>query len=181
VIRVAFLRAVNLGRRRVVNARLVELFEGLGYRDVWTHINSGNVVFDAAGSRSELEAAIAEAVEADVGFEVTTFVRTAAEIDRLVAADPFAVGPGDTWFVTFLKTPPTRDRARALEALSNEFDTLVVEGRDVHWRMHGRSTESRLSGRHWAAIVGDNRSTSRNMNVLRKLAGRIGAGPAAPS
>jgi hypothetical protein len=47
--------------------------------------------------------------------------------------------------------------------------------------MHGRSTESRLSGRHWAAIVGDNRSTSRNMNMLRKLAGRIGAEPAAPS
>jgi hypothetical protein len=94
-----------------------------------------------------------------------------------VAAEPFAVGPGDTWFVTFLKAPPTRDRARALEALSNEFDTLVVEGRDVHWRMHGRSTESRLTGRDWAAIVGDNRSTSRNMNMLRKLQARIGAGP----
>lgn len=177
MIRVAFLRAVNLGRRRVVNARLVELFEGLGYRDVWTHINSGNVVFDAPGRRSDLEAAIEDVVEADVGFEVTTFVRTAAELDRLVAAEPFPVGPGDTWFVTFLKAPPTRDRARALEALSNEFDTLVVEGRDVHWRMLGRSTESRLTGRDWAAIVGDNRSTSRNMNMLRKLEARIGAEP----
>lgn len=176
--RVAFLRAVNLGRRRVVNARLVELFESLGYRDVWTHINSGNVVFDAAGRRSDLEAAIEDAVEADVGFEVTTFVRTAAELDRLLAAEPFAVGPGDTWFVTFLKVPPTRDQARALEALSNDVDTLVVQGRDVHWRMHGRSTESRLSARDWAAIVGDKRSTSRNTTMLRKLAARIGAGPA---
>ena len=48
--RVAFLRAVNLGRRTVKMARLVEVFEGLGYDDVWTYINSGNIVFDAAGS-----------------------------------------------------------------------------------------------------------------------------------
>ena len=45
--RVAFLRAVNVGKRTVAMARLASLVEGLGYDDVWTHINSGNVVFDA--------------------------------------------------------------------------------------------------------------------------------------
>ncbi|CAN5562482.1 hypothetical protein BH18ACT3_BH18ACT3_25280 [soil metagenome] len=36
-------------------ARLVEICEALGYEDVWTYVNSGNAVFDAAGSRAAIE------------------------------------------------------------------------------------------------------------------------------
>ena len=53
--RIAFLRAVNLGRRRVAMPRLVAVCEGLGYEDAWTWINSGNVVFDATGSRASVD------------------------------------------------------------------------------------------------------------------------------
>jgi hypothetical protein len=88
---------------------------------------------------------------------------------------PFTVAPGDTYFITFLKDAPSDAQRRALEAAGNDFDTLVVRGRDVHWRMHGRSTETRVGGRKWAAIVGDKRSTSRNTTMLRKLLDRIEA------
>lgn len=167
--RVAFLRAVNVGKRRVVNARLVELFGELGYADVWTFINSGNVVFDAPGSRAALEATIGAAIERDVGFEVTTFVRTAAELRRIRDEDPFEVGPGDTHFVTFLKAPLTAAGAAELEALSNDMDTLVVRGREVHWRMHGKSTDTTIPQKDWARIAGKLQTTSRNMTMLRKL------------
>lgn len=173
---VAFLRAVNLGRRRVPMARLVELATGLGHRDVWTYVNSGNVVFDATGSRAELEQAFESALEGDFGFEVTTFVRTAAELRRTMARAPFELGPGDTYFVTFLKDRPSRAQATALESLSNEFDTLVVDGRDVHWLMRGKSTETKLPTKAWDEIVGHHRSTSRNTNMLRKLADRLAPG-----
>jgi uncharacterized protein (DUF1697 family) len=171
--RVAFLRAVNLGKRQVRNRRLVELFEALGYQRVWTHGSSGNVVFDAAGRRADLEDAITAAIEGDVGFEVTTFVRTAAELRRLMGARPFELGAGDTYFVTFLKETPSASTARALEALSNEFDTLVVSGRDVHWRMRGKSTDTRVPKKAWEAVVGVNASTSRNTNMLGRLVAKL--------
>lgn len=170
--RVAFLRAVNLGKRTVRMASLVEVFEGLGYDGAWTHINSGNVVFDAAGSRADLERRIESKLEAAFGFEVTTFVRTAAELRTIVDAKPFTLGSGDTYFVTFLKDVPSKSTAQALEALSNDFDTLVVRGRDVHWRMRGKSTASRLKTKDWR-IVGEHRSTSRNMTMLRKLVDKL--------
>jgi uncharacterized protein (DUF1697 family) len=173
--RIAFLRAVNLGSRKVRMPHLVEIFRDLGYDDAWTYINSGNVVFDAAGARSGLERTIESALERELGFEATTMVRTAAEVNKALAEEPFAVDARDTYFLTFLKDAPSAAQRAALEALSNDFDTLVVRGRDVHWRMHGRSTESRLDAGKWAAIVGDRRSTSRNTTMLRKLAGRIGA------
>jgi uncharacterized protein (DUF1697 family) len=171
--RIAFLRAVNLGRRRVNMAQLAELVSGLGYGDVWTHINSGNVVFDATGSRAQVERTIQAALEDALGFEVTTFVRTPAEITAALAAQPFTVGPGDTYFITFLKDSPTAAQRHALEALSNDFDTVVVQGRDAHWRMHGRSTATTAGGRKWAGIVGEHGSTSRNTTMLRVLVDKI--------
>ncbi len=170
--RVAFLRAVNLGKRSVKMSRLVDVFGRLGYRDAWTYINSGNVAFDATGSRAEVERSIEGALEAAFGFEITTFVRTAAELQRVVVAEPFKVAAHDTYFVTFLKAPPAAATARALRSLSNDFDTLAVRGRDVHWRMHGKSTDSKLKKKDWE-IVGKNHSTSRNINMLRKFAAKL--------
>ena len=72
-------------------------------------------------------------------------MRTAAELATALRQEPFEVSDGDTYFITFLGTVPTAAQATALEALSNDFDTLVVRGRDVHWHMSGRSTDSRLA------------------------------------
>ena len=171
--RIAFLRAVNVGRRRVRNARLVELFDQLGHRDAWTYINSGNVVFSASGSRAALEQTIGAAIERDVGFEVTTFVRSAGELREVVSRHPFEPAPDDTYFVTFLADLPTPSQRNDLAALSTDVDTLVVDGRDVHWLMHGKSTDSKLVKRQWEQILGKNSSTSRNMTMLSKLIDKI--------
>ena len=87
--------------------RLVEVCEGLGYDNVWTHANSGNAVFDAGDSRTTIENAMEDALESAMGFEVTTFVRTAAELKKAVSRDPFELAAGDTYFITFLKKPPS--------------------------------------------------------------------------
>ena len=60
--------------------------------------------------------------------------------------------------------------------LSNDFDTLVVHGADVHWRMRGKSTDSRLVNRDWEGILGPLSSTSRNITILTKLSAKIDAG-----
>jgi uncharacterized protein (DUF1697 family) len=171
--RIAFLRAVNLGRRKVPNARLVQLCEQLGYRDAWTYINSGNVIFSAGGSRVEVEVALGAAIERDVGFEVTTFVRSAPELRSVVTRQPFERTPGDTYFVTFLADRPTPSQRNDLEALSNDVDTLLVDGREVHWLMQGKSTDSKLVKRQWERILGTNSSTSRNLTMLTKLIDKV--------
>jgi uncharacterized protein (DUF1697 family) len=172
--RVAFLRAVNLGKRRVPMSRLVDVLDGMGYTDVWTFVNSGNAVFDGTGSRAALERAIEVELTGAFGFPIETFVRSVAELRRAVETQPFPIVRGDTHFVTFLKRAPDAATKRALEGLSGSYDTLVVTGADVHWRMRGKSSDSPLTKRDWA-IVGENASTSRNMNMLRRLVAKIDA------
>ena len=171
--RVAFLRAVNLGKRRTPNARLIEIAADLGHADAWTHVNSGNLVFDATGTRGALEKAFEKALEAEFGFAVETFVRSAAELRKALALEPFRVGSDDTYFVTFLKDTPTKAQKKELEALSGSFDTLVVAGRDVHWLMHGKSTDTEIPTRAWEKVIGHHTSTSRNTTMLRKLVEKI--------
>ena len=60
---VAFLRAVNLGKRTARSAQLVDAFERVGFAGAWTFVNSGNVVFDATGSRGTLEQKLENAFE----------------------------------------------------------------------------------------------------------------------
>ena len=172
-VRVGFLRAVNLGKRRVEMPRLKKVVESLGYDDVWTYINSGNVVFDATGSRANLEKNMEKALEGEFGFECTTFIRTAAELAKTLAATPFDVAASATHFVTFLKKAPSATAAKELEALSNDVDTLVVQGADVHWRMHGTSIQSTLAKRHWEKVLGPQSSTSRNVKMLIKLSATL--------
>jgi uncharacterized protein (DUF1697 family) len=174
--RVAFLRAVNLGKRRVPNARAVEIVEVSGGRGVWAYINSGNVVFEMAGSRGVLERTLENALEKEFGFEVTTFVRTDAEVRHALELEPFRVSAGDTYFITFLKSPPTAGQRAALEGLSNPFDSLVVDKGEVHWRMRGKSSDSKLTTKAWERTLGPHSSTSRNVTMLRKLVAKIEAG-----
>ena len=171
--RVAFLRAVNLGRRRVSMALLKDTLVDLGYDDVATYVNSGNAAFTASGRRADLERVIAAELEKVFGFEVTTFVRSVAELRKVLAAKPFKLDDGDTHFVTFLKEAPSSAQTKALEALSGDFDTLVVAGRDVHWRMRGKSSDSPLTKRDWEKVLGKNSSTSRNTTMLRKLLAKL--------
>jgi uncharacterized protein (DUF1697 family) len=171
--RVAFFRAVNLGKRRTPNARLIEIAARLGHEGAWTHVNSGNLVFEAGGGRASLEQAFEHALEAEFGFAVETFVRSAAELRKALALEPFEVGTGDTYFVTFLKDAPTRSQEKELEDLSGSFDTLVVAGRDVHWLMHGKSTDTKIPTRAWEKVIGHHTSTSRNTTMLRKLVDKI--------
>ena len=86
---VGLLRAVNVGGRKLPMSGLRELCETLGWKDVATYIQSGNVVFTAAGKAAKVEAALETAIEKEFGFDVPVIVRTGAQWTRLVAANPF--------------------------------------------------------------------------------------------
>ncbi len=78
---VAFLRGMNLGKRRLEMSQLKTLFEELGYGQVATFIASGNVIFSTRERNAQkLEVRIAEHLERSLGYGVDTFVRTLDEV-----------------------------------------------------------------------------------------------------
>lgn len=88
---VVLLRAVNLGpRNRIAMADFRALLERVGCTDVKTYLQSGNAVVSTRRSAASLAGVVAEALRDDLDLKVDVLVRTADELDAVVAANPFA-------------------------------------------------------------------------------------------
>ena len=105
---VALLRGINLGpSHKVPMADLRALLaDDLGYEDVETLINSGNVVFTAGGSAGAHEKEIASALEERFGFPVPTIVRSVASVRKVLADNPFAGAPAKQLHIVFVSAKP---------------------------------------------------------------------------
>jgi uncharacterized protein (DUF1697 family) len=112
---IAMLRGINVSGHKLVKMdRLRESFEALGFGNVRTYVQSGNVVFDAkVASPAELPAKIAARIAAriarDFGFSVPVTVLTSDELGRVVKENPFLKEEGidlSKLHVTFLSGLP---------------------------------------------------------------------------
>lgn len=94
---IALLRGINVGKaKRIAMADLRVLLEGLGYTDVVTLLNSGNVVFRATkGTSLKHSADIATAIARQLKIDVPVIVKSAKELDAVAAGNPWASSAPD--------------------------------------------------------------------------------------
>lgn len=169
---VAFLRGINLGKRRVAMSQLKTLFEELGFEDVATFIASGNVLFTSkATSVKKLEAQIEAHLEKSLGYEVDTFIRTAKEVLAVGAAKVFKDGdkPGVTVHVGYFKDKIAADAAKVLHAVDAPEDEFHVDGRELYWLCRIRTSDSQVWKRPDVKALKVPSCTMRNMTSVRKL------------
>ncbi len=169
---VAFLRGINLGKRRPAMSRLREIFEELGFEEVETFIASGNVLFTSAEKKTDkLEARIARQLEESLGYPVATFIRTAAEVRAIDQARVFGAeaGEGETVHVGFLHEKLPAKTAHELEAIKSSVDEFRVKGREYYWLCRVRSNESKIWSSPALKALRLPSSSMRNLTSIRKL------------
>lgn len=87
---VALLRGIGPGNPNMHGAKLKELFEGLGFKNVIPVISSGNVVFESGLNNTEvLEKKIEKALPLKLGFNSSTIIRSQDDLRKLIARDPY--------------------------------------------------------------------------------------------
>jgi len=168
---IAFLRGINLGpNRRMAMADLRAWLAELGYADVRTHIQSGNVVFGSNDSAAEVTRQLEKQIEAKAGFPVGCVVRTPAQLRKVIAANPFPDADDNAKLVVAFLSGPL-DPGRLAEV---DPDTFAPD------RFHLGKTEIYLwypNGIHPSKMPGvlltDRRlgvsSTMRNWNVVTRM------------
>lgn len=169
---VAFLRGINLGKRRPPMSRLKALFEELAFEDVATFIASGNVVFaSAAKDTKKLEAQIERHLARTLGYEVASFVRRADEVIAVGATKAFREQdqPGITVHVCFMRDPLPSATARALENVRTDDDAFRVIGREFYWLCRRKTNESTVWDEPDFKKLKLPLGTMRNMTSVRKL------------
>lgn len=169
---VAFLRGINLGKRRPLMSRLRELFEELKFSDVETFIASGNVLFTGREQKiAPLEARIAAHLEKSLGYPVDTFVRTAEEVATIGRTHifPEEEKEGATVHVGFLHGKLPAKTAHALGAIKTDDDEFLVRGYDYYWLCRVRVSESKVWSSPALKALRLPSSSMRNLTTIRKL------------
>jgi uncharacterized protein (DUF1697 family) len=177
---IGLLRGINLaGHKMVAMADLRDIVAKLGFTDVTTLLQSGNVVFRGAPkAAAKLESQLEAALEKRLGFNVEFHVRTADEWDAVIAANPFRAeakrDPGRL-LVTCFKAPLDKANVKALQAAITGPEILHADGRHLYMVFPdgvGNSKANRIIDKKLAA-----RGTARNWNTVLKLAALCGPQP----
>lgn len=164
----ALLRGINVGKhKRIAMADLRALVEGLGFADVQTLLNSGNVAFGADTiPNPQLATRIEDAIATVMGLDVPVIVRSGEELRRIVDHNPFPERATDhkTLHVEFLATPLSRPTVEAMEAMETGEDDWRLDG-DVLYLAY----PNKLTGATFVPPL-DVPHTSRNWQTVTKLA-----------
>jgi uncharacterized protein (DUF1697 family) len=169
---VAFLRAINVGGHVVKMDHLRRLFESLGFSSVETFIASGNVVFETTSKNAKaLEKKIENRLRESLGYEVATFIRTAAELTDIAKHQPFQ--PADiaaalALNIAFLTDELDDNSKQKLMALKSEIDDFHVHGREMYWLCRRKQSDSTFFKVGFEKTVG-RRSTVCGANTVRKI------------
>lgn len=169
---VAFLRGMNLGKRRLPMSQLKELFEELGLAEVETFIASGNVLFSCKGKNpGKLAAQIAKRLRESLGYSVDTFVRTAEEVLTIGRTQVFPEDGRDgvTVHVGFLQKELAPALAKKLAAVRTDEDEFRIKGREYYWLCRVRTSDSKVWTLPEIRALKLPTFSMRNMTSIRKL------------
>ncbi len=173
---VILLRAVNVGSTgKLPMADFRKLLAASGCTNVETYIQSGNAVVDAKGSAASLAKTVAAALEKLMGSPVPVLVRTHAEIDRVIANNPFAVeaaADGARVHAVFLSAAPPATKAKELEQIVAKYparrDRYHLAGGTLYLHLPDGAAESKFTAQTVDRVLGVT-ATARNWNTVLKL------------
>src|SRR5690349_18101587 len=140
---VALLRGINVGGNNMIKMEtLRSTFENLGFENVKSYINSGNLAFDCKSPRvsngelrdAKLSAMIHDAIKKDFGFDISVIVRSMDEINEIVKNNPF-VGLFDKdkyMHVFFLDRKLSNGHQELIDSIANDNEKIEVRGRTLY-------------------------------------------------
>ena len=160
---VALLRAVNVGGTgKLPMSDLKDICEELGFGAVRTYIASGNVVFTSRKSEAAIKAAFEKRLEVYARKPVGVLLRTAAEIAKVLADNPFPKAAPNRTMAVFLDRATSADTLAGIRGHKDE--EIRLGRREIYIHYGAGMGASKL------VISAAKAGTARNMNTVAVLA-----------
>lgn len=173
---ICLLRGINVsGHRPLPMPALKALFTELGFRDVTTYIQSGNVIFRADGDSvpADLAGRIEKGILERFGYDVPAILRSHEEWKAILESNPFlADRTADILrlYVTLLDRQPDPERVARLDDAAYLPDKFSIAGRNIYlYCPHGYG-RTRLSIQFFEQKLKVT-ATTRNWNTMLAIAG----------
>jgi len=170
---VAFHRAINVSGTKIIKMEyLRQLFADMGFKNVASYIQSGNVYFEAPKSKNEtLAKKIEKHLQKELGFEVETMVRTVEELAAIAENDPYKDIADDgnaVVYIGFLSEEPEQEKQELLLSFNNDADECTITGTEIYILRYKDKGKPRFENKFMEGklkVV----CTTRNRKTLYKL------------
>lgn len=170
---IAILRGINVGGYRIIRMEeLRQLFDKLGFMNIQTYIQSGNIVFQFSKTDlQELEIKITGAITKRFGFYVPVILLESGELKKIIYANPFTKEKSkDTAFmhVSFLSGIPDSDNVQSVMRGDYHNDDLKIIGKAVYLYCPDKYSNSKLTNGFFEDKL-EVAATTRNWKTVNEL------------
>ena len=169
--KIAILRGINVGgKRKILMADLKSLCEKLGWKNVNTYIQSGNLIFDSNKQNVELENVLEKVIKEQFEFDVPVIVRSSKEFQTAIDKNQFYSKDADInqLHLTFLKEKPTDENVEKTLIYNYEPDKFKIVDKDVFIFCSGKYHQSKLTNNFFEKKLNVG-ATTRNWKTVLKL------------
>ncbi|MGS2760790.1 DUF1697 domain-containing protein [Sinomicrobium sp. M5D2P9] len=171
---ICMLRGINVSGKNIIKmAELKELFENLGFTEITTYVQSGNIVFnDSSGTDAvSLENRITDKLHTVFGYEnITSFIKTKKELMAIRKNNPYYKPETNTkaLYFTFIREKPEADRVAGLDVFKSSSESVSISDNCIYLYCPEGYGKTKLSNNLFENKL-KLRATTRNWNTVNKL------------
>ncbi|MFK5889323.1 MAG: DUF1697 domain-containing protein [Flavobacteriaceae bacterium] len=174
---IAFLRGINVGgHHKAPMADLKKVLEQLGFENITTLLNSGNVIFDAKNSNIEsLEELVSKHLEKTFGFPIPTIIRNAKTIQQLYKGTPFkdiTIHKDIRLYVSFLKKDTQTKLDLPWKSADNAFRIIAKSDKTILSILDLSFSKTPKAMNNLEKLYGKN-ITTRNWKTIARIANKL--------
>jgi uncharacterized protein (DUF1697 family) len=176
IIYIALLRGINVGGKNIIKmAELKKVFEDIGFYDVKTYIQSGNVLFKSSEDEESIKKKVEYKIEEVFGLSVKVILRTSQELEQIILNCPFSkeevdeaeyMSKAKSLYVALLAHTLSKENIDYLNSYKSESDDCIIVGREVYLLFRNSIRNSKLYNNIHKLDVP---ATTRNWNTINKL------------
>ena len=167
---ISMLRGINVsGHNKIKMEELKNLYETLGFSNVQTYIQSGNVVFKSSDTNiSKLINKIEQKIKKSFSFYVPVLIRTKNDLQKLIANNPFTKKDSSKLYITFLSDTPIQSAVDEITKIKDISEEFIISGKEIYLFYPNGYGKSKLTNNYFERKLKLS-ATTRNWKTVNKL------------
>lgn len=164
----SLLRGINVsGQKKILMTDLKSLYEKLGFENVQTYIQSGNVVFESKEvDAKQLQQLIFNKIKTQYGFDVPNLILSPTEIELALKNNPFQ-GIEKMYFV-FLSEVPLQENIDRLSQFNIDNEFYEIKNKVIYFHCPDGYGKAKLNNNFFEEKLKVS-ATTRNLRTTKKL------------
>lgn len=168
---IALLRGINVGGHRKLKMKdLRAMLKSMGFKNISTYIQSGNVVFETDETDvGNLESSIKEQIDEQFGYQVPVIIRTHATFKKALNNIPYEKKEGWKRYITFLSEAPDTDQKKLLESQSSTIEQFSVGDKEIYVQVDKQTSQKPKFSSSFIQQKLNISATNRNLRTVNKI------------